>query len=277
MPTLIRKLGTDGTLEPVSYEAKDLNEAAEYESQDGIYTVGNTFHKYYVLNFEQHLKRLKDSCHLVDIDYTIQEENLRQGLRQMIDEADYGDVRYRITITRETPQTPLLSIEAFSPLSPEIKAKGVKVICSRMLKRVNPQAKTTQWMHARQHLKTHLSDDVYEVILENEDGYLLEGISSNFYAIKEGRLYTAGKGVLSGTAQQIVFKILAGVVELEKVPIHQNEIKKISEAFITSSSRGIVPIIQIDNYPIGEGKPGLITLALQEKYDQWVEEHLELL
>jgi branched-subunit amino acid aminotransferase/4-amino-4-deoxychorismate lyase len=50
-----------------------------------------------------------------------------------------------------------------------------------------------------------------------------------------------------------------------------------AEAFITSSSRGIVPVIEIDGSAIGTGKPGPQTRALQEAYAGWVSTHLEAL
>ncbi|NJL93532.1 MAG: hypothetical protein HC915_07270 [Anaerolineae bacterium] len=47
------------------------------------------------------------------------------------------------------------------------------------------------------------------------------------------------------------------------------------EAFLTSSSRGVLPIVMIDDQPIGAGAPGVLTRELQQRYDAWTEAHLE--
>jgi branched-subunit amino acid aminotransferase/4-amino-4-deoxychorismate lyase len=54
-----------------------------------------------------------------------------------------------------------------------------------------------------------------------------------------------------------------------------DKLKQIEEAFLTSSSRGVVPIIQINEQSIAAGRPGPLTQQLSTAYDAWVEEHLE--
>ena len=72
--------------------------------------------------------------------------------------------------------------------------------------RDTPAAKTTNWMTARKALHNAMPEGVYEIILLDEHNDLLEGLGSNFYAILDGVLRTAGEGVLYGIAQQIVFR-----------------------------------------------------------------------
>jgi branched-subunit amino acid aminotransferase/4-amino-4-deoxychorismate lyase len=53
------------------------------------------------------------------------------------------------------------------------------------------------------------------------------------------------------------------------------EVPAIQEAFLTSSSRAIVPITRIDDEVIGDGAPGAVTLELAGRYSAWVDAHLE--
>jgi branched-subunit amino acid aminotransferase/4-amino-4-deoxychorismate lyase len=53
------------------------------------------------------------------------------------------------------------------------------------------------------------------------------------------------------------------------------DLARLSEAFITSSSRGIVPVVEIDGITIGAGVPGAYTRKLGEVYQAWVAQHLE--
>ena len=109
----------------------------------------------------------------------------------------------------------------------------------------------------------------------SENGHLLEGLGSNVYAILNGELRTAGQKVLEGIAQQIVFEIAPEILPVRKEAIYIHDIPEISEMFLTSSSRGIIPVIELDGALIGTGMVGEMTHILQNLYDDWVQAHLE--
>ncbi|MDX1995329.1 MAG: aminotransferase class IV [bacterium] len=274
MPTLIRRLTPNG-LEPVDYEADSLNDAARFEPDDGVYTVTNTFETTKVLKLNAHLDRMEDSARRADIPLVLDRPRLRAVLRQVILEAGYGDVRFRVTVSRQNPEAFILTVEPFKPLSPVLIEQGVRVITAPNSARSNPAAKTTDWMHQRQAIADRLTAGLYDAILLDENGFMLEGLSSNFYAIINGELRTAGAGVLPGIAQQIVFEIAPGILPLRRDAPHIDDLPQIEEAFITSSSRGIVPVVEIDDYTLGDGTPGAKTKALRTVYQAWVDDHLE--
>ncbi|HRF95854.1 MAG TPA: aminotransferase class IV, partial [Aggregatilineales bacterium] len=138
--------------------------------------------------------------------------------------------------------------------------------------RQNPMVKSTQWMHERDGMK---KSDAYETLLLDENGAILEGTSSNFYAILEDTLHTAGDGVLGGIARSIIYDIAPAILPLNKMPIHITDLPRLQEAFITSSSRGIIPVVKIDDTVIGDGVVGETTQRLREAYLAWVDGHLE--
>jgi branched-chain amino acid aminotransferase len=141
--------------------------------------------------------------------------------------------------------------------------------------RHDPSAKTTDWMHDRQSIEASLPTGIFTGLLLDQEGNILEGLSSNFYAILDGELRTAGHDVLPGISQQIVFEIAPAILSVRKVAVHFSEIPTLVEAFITSASRGIIPVVEIDDIQIGAGAPGANTRALREAYLAWVNEHLE--
>jgi branched-subunit amino acid aminotransferase/4-amino-4-deoxychorismate lyase len=59
--------------------------------------------------------------------------------------------------------------------------------------------------------------------------------------------------------------------------LKRKQVPALSEAFITSSSRGIVPVVQIDGFPVGEGIPGPVTKMLMDAYHSYVNDHAELI
>jgi branched-chain amino acid aminotransferase len=272
MPCLIRLLTSDG-LQSVPYTAESLAEAAEYEPHDGIYTVTNTYNTFQVLKLDAHLDRMEDSAQREEIPLKLDRSGVRKALREMIGEAKYGDVRFRITVSRAHPDQYILSVEPFQPPAPEVYAAGVRCVTLPDSARHNPAAKTTGWMHDRVHYV--LPEGIYTGLLRDSDGRILEGMSSNFYAILDGELRTAGEGMLPGIAQQIVFTIAPDTIPVRKDAVGAADVPSLREAFITSSSRGIVPVVEIDGVTIGDGKPGATTVALQAAYDAWVKGHLE--
>ena len=271
-PCLIKLLSPEG-LKAVSYQAESLADAARYEPGDGVYTITNSYHTTQVLKLDAHLNRLEDSAQRVGIRLQLDRQTLRRALRDMIREAGFGDVRFRITVPRHQPDQLILSVEPFQPQPPEVYANGVRCVTVRDAVRQTPAAKTTGWVHERE--QVHLPPGIYTGLLVDGEGRILEGVSSNFYAILDGELRTAGEGILAGIAQQIVFEIAPDVVPVRKEAVRVGDIPRFAEAFITSSSRGIVPVIEIDGVAIGDEKPGRITQNLRERYLAWVDIHLE--
>jgi branched-chain amino acid aminotransferase len=273
MPTFIRVF-KDGNLHPVEYTAETLMDAVKHEPE-GIYTVTNTYHTTQVLKFDAHLDRMEDSALRADIPLQIDRKALRAALREAIVQAQLGDVRFRITVPREAPETYIITLEPFNPPSAQLLQTGIKVITSSDSARNNPAAKTTGWMHDRQALQAALPAGYSDVILTDAGGNLLETLSANFYAIIDSELRTAGTGVLPGIAQQIVFEIASGELPITRVAPNINDVPRFAEAFITSSSRGIIPVVVIDKTTLGDGSPGAQTRSLRQRYDTWVRDNLE--
>lgn len=272
MPTMIRVLTPDG-LQPAPYSADNLNDAALLEPADGVYTVARTFNATQTLKLDAHLDRLEDSARRVNIPFELDRPKLRAALRQMIEESGFGSVRFRITLAREHPDQLILSIEPFTTNIAQMVVNGIRCATVPGSARQNPAAKNTAWMHQRSAVTA--AQNVDEKLLISEHGDILEGFGSNFYAILNGELRTAHEGVLAGIARLVVYELAEQVLPLRKEAVNMRDIPNLSEAFISSSGRGIIPVVEIDEHTISGGKPGPQTLALRRLYDAWVEEHLE--
>lgn len=269
---IIQQMTPQG-LQPVDYRAASLSEAAQYEPDDGVYTVTNTYHTLAVLKFDAHLDRLEDSARRAGISLNLDRPVLRASLRQLITQAGWGDVRFRITVSRQQPDSLILTLEPYKPPAPMVYENGVRCITLPGSARHDPAAKTTDWMHTRGQLA--LPEGIYEGLLVSDKGDILEGTGSNFYAVLHGELRTAGTGMLPGIAQQIVFVVAPPILPVRREAVNIKDRPRIEEAFITSSSRGIVPVVEIDGRSIGDGRPGAYTRRLRAAYLDWVAAHLE--
>jgi branched-chain amino acid aminotransferase len=93
---------------------------------------------------------------------------------------------------------------------------------------------------------------------------------------REATLYTAGEDILRGITRETVIEIAQGRgLDVQFQPLELSQVAAIDEAFITSSSRGVVPVIQIDQVLIGQGSPGPITKDLLAAYQSSVIQNAE--
>lgn len=271
-PTTIGILTPTG-LQSADYIVDTLAEAVAFEP-DGIYTVASTFDHDRVLLLDAHLDRMEESARLEGITLHLNREALRAALRTLIEQAGYPNSRFRITISRQDPTQIVLSVEPFAGVPMQVRQQGVAVATVPISRR-NPRAKTNDWLEKRETIKSRIPD-AYEGIIVNAKGELLEGMGSNFYAFRNGVLYTASDGlVLSGISRKIVQQVAPAVVPVVYQPICLPELATLDEAFLTSSSRGVVPIVRIDDILIGTGEVGPLTQQIQAAYDEWVTNHLE--
>ncbi|MCY4145410.1 MAG: aminotransferase class IV, partial [Chloroflexi bacterium] len=185
------------------------------------------------------------------------------------------DVRFRISAQAAQPDELLLSIEPYAPPAASLIKRGVRCNTSSRLARHNPAAKSSEWMHQRRSLEAARPADLYETFLLDDEGAVLEGLGSNFYAIIDGELRTAGSGVLAGIARRVVIAVCAGSLLVRQIAPKLRELPRYDEAFLSSSSRGIIPVVAIDGIAIGAGEPGETTQWLRKAYQRWVAARLE--
>ncbi len=262
----IRRWNSSGLIS-VPYQASSLSEAVQYEPLEGVYTVSNTDNSGRVLRLNAHLDRLEESAQGAGIALQLDREGLRVALREMLAASGFAAARFRITVPKQQSDTLILSLEEFRP-TPHLYEEGVRVVTLPDSARYAAYIKANDWMHKRQWIAKAQSRGIYEVILLDTAGRMLEGLGSNFYAIVAGQLWTAGEGILRGIAQSIVLEIAPTILPLRRVSISLEQRSAMQEAFLTSSSRGIIPIVEVDGEKVGDGRRGPLTRKLQMAYDE---------
>jgi len=110
-----------------------------------------------------------------------------------------------------------------------------------------------------------------DALFVNEREHVLEATRSNFFIFRGDTLITPNRGILVGITRNVVLELAQGKFAIEERPILLEELALADEAFITSSSKEITPVIQIDNQIIGNGKPGRRTHQLEQLFIEMVE------
>ena len=239
----------------------------------GYYSTFRTFDEgKRVLGLQAHLRRLYKPAAVQNIRVTVDADKLRQHLRDLLLDRR-NEARVRVIMTEEGQV--YIAIEALKLLPPEIYLHGVKTVTTDV-RRESPRLKSTAFISASQSKRTELSrSNIFEAFLVR-NGFILEGMTSNFFYIKGGVLGTARKKILLGVTRRTVLRVARGSgLNIDYRPLKREQAPALSEAFLTSSSRGIVPIIQIDDKMVGEGVPGSVTRNLIDGYRTYVKQHAE--
>lgn len=258
----------------VATAAGNLAAAAESEPGNGVYLVARTFQNGQVLDLDAHFDRMQRSARALGAEIDVPRVRLRELLERERRAAGWSDVRFRVTAVLDDPPWYRLALEQAQDLPQALRETGVVCITAAAT-REQPEVKSTAWLHERTGLRARGGrvTDAYETLLVDPGGRVLEGASSNFYAVIDGTLHTAGEGVLEGTARRIVLAVADGRVPVRLEAPTLAGLATADEAFISSSTRGIVPVRCIDALTLGP--PGPITRELVAAYDAWLAAHLE--
>jgi branched-chain amino acid aminotransferase len=250
-------------------------DAAAGSLPPGAYTTLRTYSKSKVTNLESHFLRLEETARLAGCPLQLDRQGLRQALRQAVQSYSGAfDLRLRILLDLQDSQL-YLAAEPLKTPPPQAYQQGVRLVTCNYV-RQNPKAKLTSTMVGAEMLRRSLPPDVNEALMLDPDGRLLEGLSSNFYVVLDGVLWTAEQGVLSGITRQAILEEVyqAGLpLRLEGLPLA--ELPRASEAFISSASRGVLPVRMVDSLVIGSGAPGPVTRQLGQRYQARLEGDLE--
>jgi branched-chain amino acid aminotransferase len=243
----------------------------------GVYTTFRTFECNKVLPLEPQFGRLEESAALMNVSVALLDRNhIRAALRDVVQLHQNQDKRIRLTLDLEDhPGTIYISIEPLTIPRPADYKKGV-ITLTRMGERENPKAKYTSFISFAEKTLDQIPENVNEVLLVNSKGQILEGLSSNFFAVRQEEIWTEDQNVLPGIVRSMVLEVARSAgIPVHLTAIQNSELESIEEAFLTSTSRSVLPIHKIDEQIVGTGKPGPITNKLMDNYYQLIQQQVE--
>lgn len=242
--------------------------AASRALPHGAYTTIRTYAGNRVLRLAQHAERLSQS---LSGEPPVDTGRLRSAVAAALSATQYPDSRLRLTFA---PPDLYVSIEPFEPMPAGLYAEGIRCVTLRM-QRPNPAAKDTHFIDTAVRSYAALPEGASEGLMVAGDGAILEGLSSNFFAVLDGELRTEEARVLPGVTRSILLDLARGVVPVRLEAVRREQLAKVSEAFVTSVSREILPVVKIDGVSLGDGRPGPVTCALMRRFADLVAREAE--
>jgi branched-chain amino acid aminotransferase len=255
----------------VEHNASSLDEATA-SLPPGFYTTFSTLNGgTKVLGLQAHLDRLYVPAKELRLQPAVDENTLRKHIVDIARMNLPRESRMRLILTKDQGRI-YIGAQPFIAPPKEIYQNGVHVITSTV-SRSDPRIKGTDFITKSAEQRKQVKGDIYEILLVH-NGKILEGMTSNFYAVRGKTLITAQKGILLGVTRRAVLRIARG--QGMSIEYHSPLVdEKIDEAFLTSSSRGVVPIVMIDGTPVGQGRVGAWAKRLSLAYQAYVEERSE--
>lgn len=238
--------------------------AASARLPPGAYSTLRTYGGRGIVRFEAHLRRLEESVALQGQPATIDRDAARGLVGAALGSRDHpAELRLRLTFA---PPRLFASVEAFIALPPSRYEQGVACLTLPRVHREQPHVKDTRFIPTAARAYREIPAGIEEGLLLADDGALLEGLSSNFFAVLGEALHTEEERVLAGITRAIVLDAAEPLLPLVRRAVCRDDLPRVTEAFITSASREILPVVRIDEERIGDGRVGPATRAIMRAF-----------
>jgi branched-chain amino acid aminotransferase len=228
---------------------------------------------------DAHIERLENSARKIDLPLPWSHAEIVGVVKATLAKNDIPEANIRIVVTggpsrdfmTSAGQPRLLVLVSPVPKLPEKwYTDGIKLI-SWEIERPIPGAKSIDYISASLALKKAAAAGAVEALYIDRNGLALECTTANVFAFIKGRLATPGRGILSGITRTVVLTLAEGLFPIDIRDISRDALLAADEVFITGTSKGLVPVVQIDERVIGDGRPGEHTRQLMAEMQRHTE------
>lgn len=231
-----------------------------------------------IIRLYDHLERLKKNLEILEIPFELDFEKIKKILLNIAKKTKYERVLLYLQISRGVakrehtfpekicPQI-VITAREFFPVPDEIRNSGIKCITHFDERWKNVHIKTTNLLPnaiARERAKRKGKRDA---ILFKEDLEIKEASSANIFIVKDGVIYTPPlNGILEGITRKEVIEAINDLgIRFYERKIYFQDIFLSDEVFISGTSIDILSVVEIDDFKIGNGKPGKFYFKIYEK------------
>ena len=251
---------------------------------EGVYETLRTYNGQPFL-FDRHMRRLRRSAEMLALNIPLTNEQIQTRFTEtMAAAALRGEAYIRILVTRGVgeltydpaacPDPSIVVIVKPHVMPPaEAFTRGVRVSLVPVMRNhpssVNPLIKSNNLLNNALAMQHAVRQGAFEGVMRNYRGELAELTQSNLFVVKRGVALTppVEAGLLPGITREFLFEVGAehGIAVQESV-LRDDDLIGADEAFLTSTTRELVPIVEVDGRLIGSGAPGPVTQALLQRF-----------
>jgi branched-chain amino acid aminotransferase len=238
--------------------------------------------------FDRHMRRLRNSAGLLHLRVPFTDDEIGERFAQTLAAARLGlggDEAYiRVLLTRgigdlsyDPAATPSPSVVVIVKPQVNLPAaayeQGVVVAIVPVVRNhpgtVNPLIKSNNLLNSALGMQEAIRRGAFEGVMRNYRGELAECTTANIFIVRNQAVLTppVEAGLLPGITREFLFEIAAGLgLPMREAVLRDDDLLGAEEAFLTSTTREVVPVVRVDDSPIGDGRPGPITVRLLEAF-----------
>jgi len=257
---------------------------------EGIYETLRTYNGRLFL-YDRHMRRLRNSARLIDLTLPFTDDELAARIHDTINAATLEaaavprpEAYVRVLVTRgvgeltyDLKATPkpswVIIVKPLVPPAAEAYENGVKVVLVDVVRNhpqsVNPMIKCNNLMNSALAAQEALKRGGFEAVMRNYRGELTECTQSNLFVVQNGAALTPPleSGLLPGITREFVFELGRDAgIDVRQQVLRDDDLFRADEAFLTSTTRELLPIVTVDDRKLGDGKPGPVTLKLLKAF-----------
>ncbi|PIR69400.1 MAG: amino acid aminotransferase [Candidatus Niyogibacteria bacterium CG10_big_fil_rev_8_21_14_0_10_46_36] len=238
----------------------------------GVFDFLRTYNKKPFL-MKEHLDRLEQSARRLHLAIPVPREDIEKAVYTLIRKNAFPETSLRFVLTGgisatgffpEEKPTFFILAEKSEAMPEYMYQRGISVVTHEYLRDI-PEAKTNNYMIAVK-MRNLKKNKRFVEMLYMYQGNILEATTSNIFFVKGNTLITPKKNILVGTTRNFVIRLARKDFRIEERDVHIDEIKQVSEAFLTATNKEILPVVRINKYVIGDGKVGLHTKELMSRF-----------
>ncbi len=237
-----------------------------------------------VFRLQQHLDRLWDSAKAIWLEIPLTQEALGNAVNDTLAANKITDGYIRLVVTRgagylgldprKTSDPQVVIITDHIELYPdELYQRGLEIVTASTIRNhpvaLSPRIKSLNYLNNILAKIEGAQAGCVEALMLNHKGEVAECTGDNIFLVKRGEVYTPSidAGILEGITRGAVIELAeeAGLV-VHQSPLTRHDVYTADECFLTGSAAEVIPVVKVDNRPIGSGQPGPITRDLKARF-----------
>ena len=257
---------------------------------EGVYEVCRTYHGHPLL-FDRHMRRMRNSAGMIALPIPLTDGEALALVTQTLAAGSLAtpglpgpEAYVRLLLTRGVGElsydpascprpTVVVIVKPHVKPAADIYDEGVRVSLVPIVRNhplsLNPLIKSNNLLNNALAMQDALKQGAFEAVMRNHRGEIAECSQSNLFVVKGGTAITPpiDAGLLAGITREFLFEVAQEMgVPMAESLVRDEDLLGADEAFLTSTTREVVPIVLVDDHRVGSGRPGPVTRALLEGF-----------
>ncbi len=237
-----------------------------------------------VFKMDEHLDRLWESAEAILLKIPISKQQMAKDIRDTLAVNGIVDGYVRLVVTRGAGTLGLDPNKCDHPLviiiadsielyPPKLYKKGLKIVTAARTRNhptaLDPRVKSLNYLNNVLAKVEGMESGCIEALMLNHKGEVAECTGDNIFLIRNGAISTPpdDAGILKGITREVVIGLARDAgIEVAETPLAKDDVYAADECFLTGTAAEVIPVVEVDQRPIGDGEPGPITGDLMQRF-----------